>query len=425
MFRFFYDFALLIFFVFSLPKWLWQWKVLGKYRESLAARLGLTLPTLDTRGKQVIWIHAISMGETRAIIPLFHQIKKRYPQALLVLSSTTETGHAEAKRSMPSADAHFFLPLDFSWIIRRLVKQIQPTTLILCESDFWYNLLDICYKNGTKVCLVNGKISERSLHRFQKIPFFTKKLFAPFSLLCLQNETYAERFLSLNIPKEKLFVTGNLKFDSSVTPLSPSEKQHLRQTLKIEEGDRVLCIGSTHAPEEEWILSALIPVWRKIPALKVLLVPRHPERFQAVADQIKRQGIAFSRYSENPTESTPLVLIDTMGLLNKCYELAELAIVGGSFVSHVGGHNILEPILLNVPVLFGPHMHSQPELSELILNAHAGLQLEIEALAETLIQLLENPQEYQNLQENCRALATSLPGATHRTLEKIDKFIAI
>lgn len=418
MFSVFYDLGLFLIALFALPKLLWQWWVLGKYRESLSARLGFTLPSFSPKpGQEVIWIHAVSMGETRAVIPLFRLIREAFPNAAVVLSTTTETGHAEAKRSMPEAEAHFFLTLDFSWIIKKLFNRIRPTTLILCESDFWHHLLSIAKKRKAQVALVNGKISERSCNRFRKFPFLSQRIFPHFDTLCVQNDTYRDRFLSMGIPSEKLFTTGNLKFDAPVKKMDDSQLKPFRDALRIAPTDRVLVIGSTHAKEEDWLLSVISCVWETIPNLKVLLVPRHPERFNEVFQLVKEKGFSCSRYTAMNDEK--LILIDTMGLLNQCYQISDIAIVGGSFVTHVGGHNIFEPVLLNVPVFFGPHMQGQPELKDLILNAHAGRELSIEELPSALIEILENSQVHSQYVEACKRLAHSVQGSSKRTFSHI------
>jgi 3-deoxy-D-manno-octulosonic-acid transferase len=413
MFSFIYNAFLLLIGIIALPKLLWHWFVLGKYRQSLKERLGFSLPSFTPK-QEVIWIHAVSMGETRAIIPLYRLIRKNRPDAAVVISTTTETGNSEAKRSMPDADAFFFLPLDFSWIIRRLLKRIRPTTLILCESDLWYHLLKITKENKAKIALVNGKISLRSTNRFQKVSFFTKRLFSSFDILCVQSNLYRERFLSLGIPPEKLIVTGNLKLDAPSKKMDATELQLLRKTFEIAPSDPVLVIGSTHAPEEEEILALLPSLWQKIPQLKVLLVPRHPERFAEVFELIQAKGFSCSRYTDR--KSDRLILVDTMGLLHQCYQLANVAIVGGSFTPTVGGHNIMEPVLLGVPVLFGPHMYSQPDLTELVLSAHAGKQLTIDELPAALLEILGNPKPWTTA---CEALNQSVQGASQRTFDHI------
>src|SRR5579862_10058779 len=188
MFSLIYNLALFLLAIIALPKLLWQCIMHGKYRQSLKGRLGITLPNFTPiQGKEVIWIHAVSMGETRAVIPLDRKIQQAYPNVSIVISTTSETGHAEAKRSMAQADAHFILPIDFSWTIRRLLKHLQPSRLILCESDFWYHLLQKSKEKGVRIDLINGKVSERSCRRFQKFGFFTRKLFTHFDHLCVQS----------------------------------------------------------------------------------------------------------------------------------------------------------------------------------------------------------------------------------------------
>lgn len=420
MFSFFYNLGLFFLAIFTLPKLLWQWCMHGKYRQSLKARFGISLPSFTPKkGQDVIWIHAVSMGETRAVIPLYRKMRAAYPNSAILISTTTETGQAEAKRSMPEASAHFFLPLDFSWAIRRVMQQLQPTRLILCESDFWYHLLKIAKERGVRTDLINGKVSERSCQRFQKFAFFTRKLFANCDLFCVQSERYRDRFLSMGIPNEKIHVTGNLKFDSPAKKMEISESAAFKASLGITPNDQVLVVGSSHAPEEDWILSAVNSVWKKIPHLKVILVPRHPERFNEVAHLIEQKGIAFHRLSEKKKGNERLILIDAMGKLNPCYQIADIAIVGGSYTSHIGGHNIFEPIVFSVPVLFGPHMHRQPDLEEIVLTSASGKQVNIEQLPETLIEILEKPDIRLRYTEACHRLVQSIHGATERTFAQL------
>ncbi len=420
MFRVFYDLALVLLALIALPNILWQWMSKGKYRESLASRLGIKMPQIE-RGKRVIWVHAVSMGETRAVIPFFRLLKQRFPDAAIVISSTTETGHAEAKRSMPEAAAHFFLPLDFSWIIRRVMRKVDPQMLILCESDLWYNLVSLAKARGARVFLINGKVSERSAKRFQQFRWFSQRLFSSFDHLCVQSERFLDRFLAIGVDPQRITVTGNLKFDSPPKKLTPLELDQWKHKLGIQEKDRVVVIGSSHAPEEEWLLAALDSVWRQIPDLKVLLVPRHPERFADVAAQIEKRGIKWCKLSSpRPTTGDErVVLIDAMGLLNHCYQVAEIAIVAGSFIPTVGGHNIFEPILLDVPVLFGPHMHSQRDLEEIVLSSNAGKRVTIEQLPAEILSLLNHQPEYAALKHACHTLAQEVEGSSRRTCQAL------
>lgn len=420
MFSFLYNLSLVFLAAIMLPKLIWQWCRHRKYRNSFKARLGISLPVFTPqKGQEVIWMHAVSMGETRAIIPLFQKIRQAFPQAAIVISTTTETGLNEAKRSMPDANAHFFLPLDFSWSIRQILDQIQPNRLVLCESDFWYHLLKLSKDRGVRIQLVNGKVSERSCQRFSKLPFFTHKLFSNFDELCVQSERYRDRFIRMGVPLQKIFVTGNLKFDSPTKKMEPAEQKAFRESLSILDTDRTLVIGSTHAPEEDLILSSLTTVWNNFPQLKVLLVPRHPERFNEVAHLIQEKGIACRRFSEKKKGNEKLILIDAMGKLNQCYQIADVAIVGGSFTSHIGGHNILEPIAFDIPVFFGPHMHGQPDLEEIVLQSGAGKQIAIGQLSSALNEILKDAGLRDQYIKSCNKLAQSIQGATDRTFSRI------
>lgn len=424
MFSFFYNLALFALGLIALPKILWQWLTLGKYRESLLARLGFRLPSANwSKDAFVIWIHAVSIGETRAVLSLYRLLLKNYPQAVIIVSSTTETGQSEAKRNMPEAAAHFFLPLDFSWVVSKVVSHFSPKHLILVESDFWYHLLKEVKAQGGSITLVNGKVSERSMSRFCKFPRLTKKIFKLFDALCVQSEHYKERFEKMGVDPQKIHVTGNLKFDAAPVRMGEIEKGRWKEELGITTEDRVLAIGSTHAPEEEWLLSALDSVWKEVPALKVLLIPRHPERFSSVADHLKARGISTVSYSKrnDKTGRERIVLIDAMGQLNHCYELAEIAIVGGSFISGIGGHNIFEPVMLDVPVIFGPHMENQPDLVKLVLKGSAGLQVTLEQLPGQVLKFLQDPALMNTFSQNCRTISREVQGSAQRTLEILSR----
>lgn len=421
MFNFFYNVGLfLVLFFLALPKIMQR-----KYRNTLAARLGLKLPQCPQTAASVIWIHAISMGETRAVIPLFQKLKKEYPEAQILVSTTTETGLAEAKKNMPEAAAHFLLPFDFSWIIKRVVNKYQPNLLILVESDFWHNLLHQVKKRKGHVVLINGKISERSFKRFQRLSFFSKRLFSQIDHFCLQNEKYKDCFVQLGVEQIRCTITGNIKLDFTPKFLSVDELNRDREEFGIQLKDPVIVIGSTHPVEEETLLQSFEPLFEKISNLKVILVPRHPERFKAVGELLKKKGYHFITYTERALKSgnESIILVDAMGLLNRCYQLASVAIVGGSFVERIGGHNILEPTLVGVPVLFGPYMSSQTDLVDLVLSAHAGFQVTSTELPDVLFKLLDEPSEHQAVVDAAYQLTTTIRGATEKTFQVLQNYL--
>ncbi len=358
-----YNLILLLGSLLALPKWLTQ----KKYRGTIRERFGFKLPPPHSK-PSAIWIHMVSMGETKIMVPIYKRLREQHPDAAIYLSNTTSTGQTEAKKSLPNADGYFLLPLDFSWAMRRLVKRIKPQLLILSESDFWMNQIRAVKRGGGKVLLLNGKISEKSAARFAKFPGFSKRLFGSFDHLCIQSPEYAARFASL-CPSAPLTITGNLKLAIPTKKLTADEKSAWREKLGLSATDRVITLGSTHENEEALLLANL-PT-----SAKILVVPRHPERFAKVKK--------FVQELDNPQ----IIVVDQMGVLTACYQISELAILGGSFIPGVGGHNIFEPIQANIPVIFGPYMEKQKELVELILGAKAGIQTPAEKLPEALEQI--------------------------------------
>lgn len=412
-----YDFIIWLAALAAIPRMWYQRLVYGKYRNSFSKRFGLGFPDIKQGKGQLVWIHAVSVGETKAVASLVKQFKVQFPDSLLVISSITETGHAEALRSMPFADYHVYLPLDLSWIINPIIRRTKPSLVIFSESDFWYHFIRSSKRVGAKILVVNGKISEKSTKRFLKIPFFSKSLFSGIDFFCVQNSIYLERFKKLGVPPEKMEVTGNMKFDEFYPKLSEKELAAWREQLGISSTDQILVAGSTHDPEEKLLISALQDVWQEHPQLKALIVPRHPERFQAVATLLAKQGIPFIRLSEinRRVGQEKVILIDAMGQLRKCYQLATVAFVGGSYTEKVGGHNIIEPCWYGVPVLFGPYMHSQSELLSLVQAYQAGLQIPSEQLSSTLLSLLNDPAKRLELGFGGERLVKEMRGATDKS----------
>lgn len=411
-----YEICLFILGIASTPWFLYQLIFKNKYRRSLLKRFGSGFPVIKKGKRPLIWVHAVSLGETKAVAALAKTFKAEFNNPLIVFSTTTETGYVEACRTIP-ADYHVYLPFDFGWVIKPIIKRTAPDLLILCESDFWFNLLKASKKAGATIVLVNGKISIRSLERFQKVPAFTQKLFSFIDLFCLQSNLYKERFEKLGIPSEKIAITGNMKFDGDYAKLPAVQLEAWRKELGIKPADPVLVIGSTHHPEETQLLTAMAEVWKHYPSLKVMLVPRHPERFNEVAGILQKNNINFRRLSQKNQDAmiAPVILIDAMGLLRKCYQLADIAIVAGSYTSKVGGHNILEPSWYGVPVIFGPHMHTQLDLADLVREYGAGIQVGLENLPTEIVDLLQTPQKRKMLGDAGLKLASDVHGATSKT----------
>ncbi len=417
----FYEMSLWIIALFAMPKFAYNYLVHRKYRKSLLDRFGFNLPDIKNHKAPIIWIHAVSMGETKAVVSLAREIKRLIPSCAIMISSTTETGHAEAKRSLPFADYHVYLPFDFNGIIKRIVKQVSPKMVILCESDFWYNFLRNSKMQGASIALVNGKISKRSANRFSKAPFFSKRMFNLFNTMCTQNIYYEELLAAAGAPADRLFVTGNLKFDDDYPQLNAEEVKQWRQKLGISPNHIVLTIGSTHNPEEQLFINTLREVWKKVPQLKVIIVPRHPERFKTVGTLLENGRINWIAFTDiaRSTGKEQVILIDAMGMLRMCYQLSDLSIVGGSFTDKVGGHNILEPCWYGKPVLFGPHMDTQRELVDLVNQAYAGEQVTEKELQYALERLLLNENQLHKIGQQGLALIRQLKGSTQRTVDAL------
>ncbi|MBA3722456.1 MAG: 3-deoxy-D-manno-octulosonic acid transferase [Parachlamydiaceae bacterium] len=421
-----YECSLILIALVALPKLIYQFIMHKKYRASLLTRLGIRYPKIEKNNHRTVWIHAVSVGEAKAIVSLAREIKQLFPESQLIISSTTETGHMEAKRSLPFADKHVYLPLDLRCIVSPIISKASPDLVILSESDFWYNFLSCAKNKGAVIALVNGKISEKSMNRFCQVPFFSKRLMNLFDIMCLQNESYKERFIKIFSPIDKMVITGNLKLDDEYPQLSNEDVQHWRKRLGIDPAQPVLTIGSSHNPEEQIFLDVLKRIWKKFPTLKVILVPRHPERFKDVAALLDREHIQSIKFSEiqRKTGKEQVILIDTMGMLRMCYQLSDIAIVGGSYTSKVGGHNILEPCWYGKPVLFGPYMHTQVELVGLIKHYEAGFQVNPDELEKKIEDWLSNPVERDEVGRKGLRLIKEVKGSTKRTMSALEPLLS-
>ncbi len=421
LFSLFYEIILFVLFIIALPKALYECIRYGKHKTNFFKRLGFGFPHIKKVGSgPIIWVHAVSVGECHAANPLIKRLKEEIPEATVVVSSVSETGHAEAKKTITVADYHVYLPFDFFLPVRYVVRRVMPDLVLLCEGDFWYRFLREVKKIGAVTVVVNGKVSATSAERFSKLSFFTKKLFSLIDFLAVQSDLYKERFLQMGIAASKIAVTGNLKCDSLPKPVSDDEIAALKEKMQLHADDKVVVIGSTHDPEEEMLLGELKPLLEKFPKLKIIIAPRHPERFELVAELLKRNNISFGRWSEeNGSAAASAYLIDAMGILRKCYQLADIAIVAGSFTDKVGGHNIMEPQAFGIPVISGPYMFSQPQLIESAKFYNAILQLESSEIRAAIERLLSQPEDAQTLGKNAITMVTAMQGATNRTRNEI------
>jgi 3-deoxy-D-manno-octulosonic-acid transferase len=390
---------------------------LGKYRAGLKERLGLVPVRLRTAKPGSIWVHAVSVGEVLAVSGLIAELKNAQPGTQIFISTTTATGQRLARERFGEAQC-FFMPLDLGFAVRAYLNALQPQMLILAETEFWPNLLHLARKRGTAIATVNARISDRSFPRYRRFHWFFRQVLSNVDLFLAQTAADAERLRAIGAPTERVRVSGNLKFDIR-QPAVAKVAEELRTA--IPRNSPVIVCGSTAEGEEEPVLQAFKQLQQKFPLAVMVLAPRHPERFDKVANLITSLGVAFVRRS-SWSAACPITggvfLLDSVGELASVYSLADIAFVGGSLVP-AGGHNILEPAQYGAAIVVGPHTFNFREIVSLFQNGSALRVVTAEELAPVLLGLLSNPEERQGLGERGKALFMQHAGATRRTLQAL------
>ena len=410
-----------------IPYFLFQALAHGKYIAGLRQRLGSLPPT---NGKPVIWLHCVSVGETQAARPLAQRVKQQFPHHALVVSTITLTGQKLARDVFRTqAESVFYFPFDWRWSVRRALKKINPAAVLLMETELWPNFLRECKAQHIPVALVNGRISRQSFRRYRLITFFLRRLLSCLSLAVMQSETDAGRLQALGMSDDKLYTAGNLKFDAQVTGELSAKTAAIRERFGLRSGVPLILAASTHAPEEEVLLESI----KLLQPARLMLAPRHPERFNEVATLIQKSGLSWSRRTD-PTaagdKSATVILLDTIGELPATYSLADVVFVGGSIVDR-GGHNVLEPAAAGAAVVTGAHTHNFHAIVDLMCEAKAIIQLppvETSAAAPELTyvlkNLLSNTSEREELGRRAKQLVTDNQGATDRTIKLIAPLLA-
>lgn len=366
------------------------------------------------------WFHAVSLGEVKIAAALAEDLRSRVPGVQIVFTSSTRTGWEEARRRATSADTVLFPPLDLRWICRRFLRQIKPTVLLVMETELWPNLFRETKRSGAGLLLLNGRISDRSYPRYRATRLLWKEVLAHPDCLFAQSVKDAERFLALGGPPAKVQVTGNLKY--AVRPASAPFVEMLQRKFQASGAGPVLVAGSTMPGEEKYLLDAFLELRPEFPRLWMVLAPRHPERFDAVAEEIRSRGIPLQRRSQWQADTYPVLpgvlLLDSTGELSALYQLASVAFVGGTLVP-TGGHNILEPAHFGCPIVIGPSMDNFREIAQAFLShgstgqipgetgIHTGSVVQVQdggALVAALRYLFSNPEVARRLGESAREL---------------------
>jgi 3-deoxy-D-manno-octulosonic-acid transferase len=394
----------------------------GKYRAGLAEKILGAVPSRDG-SQRCVWIHAVSLGEVSLIGPLVAELRRRQPRREIVISTTTVTGYALAKSRYPELTV-FYAPLDFSWAVRRAVARIRPELLLLAELELWPNLIAAAKASGAKVAIVNGRLSERSFAGYSRLRWLVKRVLARIDLIAAQDKLYAERFVALGASPAAVRVSGSLKFDGAQTDRANVSTVRLRQLAGFEPDDVVFLAGSTQAPEEQLALDAYRQLAPAHPRLRLVLVPRHPERFAEVARLLDASGLPWQRRtlldSVARDPNARILLVDRVGELAAWWGTAEIAYVGGSMGPR-NGQNMIEPAAYGAAVSFGPMTRNFRDVVALLLADDAAIVVRDGRELTTFVRVcLDHPQEALALGARSRRVVASQLGATGRTADCIE-----
>ena len=406
-----------------LSPWvLFRFIVQGKNQRGWGQKLLGLAPIRDSKSR-CIWIHAVSVGEVNLLQPLVQQIRIRHPEIDLAISTTTETGFDLACKNYPD-EIVFFCPSDFSWAVKNTIRRIKPDALLLTELELWPNLISSAQRFNVPVALINGRISEKSFRGYQRFSPFFSWLLKKLNVAIVQTGDYADRLESMGMPRNRIHVCGNLKFDA-LNHAQESKTNQIQELAEIGIDKFVFVAGSTQENEDRLAIelySRLKPVH---PKLRMILVPRHPDRAQRLAKFFQPLSIPFvfrSQLSE-PINDDAVLVVDTIGELSDCWRIANLAYVGGSMGGR-GGQNMIEPAALGIPVCFGPETENFKDIVHLLISKHAAKVVhDADELAKTIIQALGSDPSMSEMGARAQQLVQTQRGSTKRTLEILEPVI--
>lgn len=424
-----------------------------KYRHGWAEKL-LGLVPRRNPVKPCLWFHAVSVGEVNLLGPLLAELRRRFPQYEMVLSTTTQSGMDVARKKYPDLLV-FFCPMDFSWAVRRAMRRIRPELLVLTELELWPNLIRAANECGAAVAVVNARLSDHSFRGYRRVRWFFRKILRRIALVASQDAVTAQRFTELGVPAEGVVVTGSLKFDGVQFDRNNEATRRFRRLAQLTDDDIVFLAGSTQKEEERLAIQVYKELVGEFPQLRLILVPRHPERFPEVAEMLEESGLPWRRRSQltEPTDAEqihsvasnhsseevlpksdktplcrfsiekPVILVDTVGELSAWWGTAQIALVGGSFGSR-GGQNMLEPAGYGAAVCFGPNTWNFRDIVAHLLKADAAVVVhDRDELRRFVRRCLEDPQYGTALGANARNLILAHRGAAERTAERLQELL--
>lgn len=424
-----YNILLLISIVLALPVIVVHVMTSEKRRKTVFRRLGIQRIVIPPgKNSRPIWLHALSVGEVLACVPLVKGMGTTWPHRPVVVSVSTLTGFETATRLLRAdVDSIFYFPYDILWSVRKVIREVNPEFFFLVESDIWPNFLFEMKRRRIPTILVNGRISPRSFAGYKRLSFFARSVFSWISVVCAQSKSDAERFMEIGVDAEKIRITGNLKFDKDVGAVATDEIESLKRRFKIGVESKVLLAGSTHEGEEDVLIEVFLRLKENIDTLVLVVVPRDPRRAPAIRRTFLSsvRGVALASALERTTSSSPsqVIVVDAMGMLQQLYAFSDVAFVGGSLVA-CGGHNPLEPAALGRPVLFGPHVTDFQSIAEMLVAAGGALQVRNgEDLYRESLRLLEDPSRAREMGANGLQVFQANRGAVARTLQISEAFL--
>jgi len=417
--RIIYNAVFIIFGVFYLPYFL----ITGRYKYGIGDRLGFlpgSLKAICRNKRKIIWVHAVSVGEAKIAGTLAPLLRKAFPSHTLLFSTVTHTGNKIARMAAAENEGVFYLPFDISFITDRVVNLIKPEIFICTETELWPNLIHSLHASGARLILTNGRISDRSYSGYKKCKFFISNLLKKFSLILMQSSQDASRIIALGAPGEKVFVTGNLKFD---IPLADKggKREELREKLNLGENEILIVAGSTHKGEEEIMADCFSDLKKSYPLLRLLIAPRHIERVSEIEKLLTRAGFEAVKVSsvgiEHRAEGRrPVFILDTMGELKSMYSASDIVFVGKSLVKK-GGQNPIEPASFGKPIILGKNTSNFHDVVKVFLENEAVVEVkDKEGLCSAVRFLLDNPEERKKLGVNAIKTISGNSGSSQKTI---------
>ncbi|HYG78321.1 MAG TPA: 3-deoxy-D-manno-octulosonic acid transferase [Planctomycetota bacterium] len=407
--------------VLLVPYFLYRRLIKRKQSAGLRARMGHVEARSADRRR--IWIHAVSVGEAALIEPFVNQMRAADPQLDIVVSTTTVTGQTLARKKYGEQNV-FYYPQDLSWAVQRAMDRIAPTVLVLAELEVWPNMTAECVRRGIPVIVINGRISARAARRYRQFWFLVGPSFHRVRRWLVQSDEYSGRLKELGVSENAIEIAGNMKYDAVDTRTDTAARATLRTELGFPADVLVFTGGSTHPTEESELLKAFQQVRAKNPALRLILVPRHPERAADVESEVRAAALNPVRLSalrisaKAQLQADDVLIVDTVGELKNMYKISDVAFVGGSLIPH-GGQNVMEPCGLGVAVLHGPHMHNFNDAMEILRACSGSVEVTRDTLAAELEKLLLNSTEARAMASRAREGFLSRQGATRRTVEVV------